>query len=190
MVDLADPISGWSIHTFLATKAGPAKQDTYGQLYHYLRRLFMDFHLYLHSKPVSFELHHVDARALNEALAERKFDRIEVSNIGDLYYLGISETLKTFGPFLRSPSANPHATLVTGFLNAVPEAKIHFGKMMPEVAFCAMVSQTRTALEYLESDLPPPTATPTRFRELFDICKIKMTCAVILLADMELYFDL
>lgn len=66
MMDSADPTDGWSLKTFLAIKAGPAKQDVYGQLHHYLKRLFADFHHHLRSKPVSFELHHIDAKDLGK----------------------------------------------------------------------------------------------------------------------------
>ncbi|KAF2967727.1 hypothetical protein GQX73_g5860 [Xylaria multiplex] len=134
MMDSADPSDGWSIKTFLATKAGPAKKDMYGQLHHYLKRLFTKFHCYLHSKPVSFELQHVYAQVLEETLAGKKFDRIEISNICDSNYLGIDITLRTLGPLLRSPSANRHATLITTFLNAVPEARMVFRMTEPFAA--------------------------------------------------------
>ncbi|KAL9097609.1 MAG: hypothetical protein Q9165_000506 [Trypethelium subeluteriae] len=46
---------------------------------------------------------------------------LQVSNISDAGYLGIAGTLRIFGHLLDSPHDNPHATLVTLFMNAVEE---------------------------------------------------------------------
>ncbi|KAK5627367.1 hypothetical protein RRF57_003082 [Xylaria bambusicola] len=190
MMDSADPTDGWSMKTFLATKAGPAKQDAYGQLYHYLRRLFMDFHQYLRSKPVAFELHHVDARILDKTLAGREFDRIEISNICDAGYLGIKKTLKTFTPLLCKPSVNPHATLVTTFLNAVPEAKMMCQQMNPILARHISQTEVRTVKSYMESDLPRPTGTRVEIEERIAIYSIMAVSAIDLVTDMDKYFDM
>ncbi|KAI0545918.1 hypothetical protein F4679DRAFT_575864 [Xylaria curta] len=183
MMDAADPTDGWSIKTLLATKAGPAKKDVYGQLYHHLKRLFADFHRCLHSKPVSFELHHTDAQVLDKTLADRKFDRIEVSNICDTGYLGIDTTLKTFGPLLRGLSANPHATLITTFLNAVPEAKMICQMLNPSAADTVLNSNINTVLKYMGSDLTASTGTLVEK-------STKILCAVDLVGDMDQYFNL
>lgn len=45
----------------------------------------------------------------------------KVGNICDNAYLGLGVTLQTFRPLLQPPSVNPHATLITLFLNAVAE---------------------------------------------------------------------
>jgi hypothetical protein len=45
----------------------------------------------------------------------------QVSNISDTGYLGIHRTLGLMVPFLQGPLANPHATLITLFMNAVDE---------------------------------------------------------------------
>ena len=185
MMDSADPKDGWSMKTFMATKAGPAKQDANGQLHHYLKRLFMNFHQSLRSKPVSFQLHHVDAKILNKTLTGKKFDRIEVSNISDGHYLGIGKTLEIFGPLLRSPSANPHATLITGFLNAVPEAK-----MMSQLTNLTSKADLDIAMEYMKSDLPRPTRVPADMAERLQTFSIKIASAVNSVADMDFYFNL
>ncbi|KAI0185492.1 hypothetical protein EV127DRAFT_348191 [Xylaria flabelliformis] len=190
MMDSADPTDGWSMKTFLATKAGPAKNDVYGQLYHHLKRLFANFHRYLHSKPVSFELHHTDAQLLDKTLAGREFDRIEVSNICDSGYLGIATTLKTFGPLLRSSSANPHATLITTFLNAVPETKLMYQMISPSAADLVHKSDTRRALKYMEPDLTAPTGTPADNSARLQTTSIKILCGVELVGDMDKYFNL
>ncbi|KAI1420169.1 hypothetical protein F5Y12DRAFT_788466 [Xylaria sp. FL1777] len=190
MMDSADPTSGWSHKAFLATKAGPAKQDVYGQLHHYLKRLFADFHQHLRSKPVSFELHHVDAKDLGERLAGRKFDRIDVSNICDMVYLGIGATLATFGPLLPDPLTNAHATLLTAFLNAVPEAKMMFRMMNPFAADIIAKLDTRAVLAYIRSDLRQPRGTIAQITQCIQTEAIKIGAAMDLVGDMDRYFDM
>ncbi|KAI1736358.1 hypothetical protein F4680DRAFT_461244 [Xylaria scruposa] len=190
MMDSADPKDGWSVKAFLATKAGPAKKDAYGQLHYYLKRLFANFHRYLHSKPVSFELQHINAQALDKALDGRQFDRIEVSNICDTGYLGINATLQTFGPLLRGPSANPHATLITTFMNAVPEAKMISRMMNLYAADIVTESNTKIALKYIGSDLVASNGTLSERINIIQTECIKLNCAVNLVGDMDEYFNL
>ncbi|KAI1349390.1 hypothetical protein F5Y01DRAFT_327459 [Xylaria sp. FL0043] len=187
MMDSADPTSGWSIKTFLATKAGPAKKDTYGQLHYYLKHLFVHFHHYLRTKPVSFELHHIDAKVLNKTLAGREFDRIEVSNICDSAYLGIATTLETFGPLLRGQSANPHATLITAFLNAVHEIKMEDGKKRLIAALNDDTLDTEIAWKYI--DFTAPTGTRAEMEERILNHFIKISSAEKLVSDMDKYFN-
>ncbi|KAI8961484.1 hypothetical protein F5Y11DRAFT_326332 [Daldinia sp. FL1419] len=120
MMDSSDPTSGWSLESFLKLDIGPARHDIYGKLHHYLRQLFASFHYRLRSLPVVFEFLRVDARSLHKH-TETKFDRIDVSNITDGYYLGIHDTLEKIGPLLQPTVINRHATLIALFLNAVPE---------------------------------------------------------------------
>lgn len=47
--------------------------------------------------------------------------KIQVANISDSGYLGINETVTRLAPFLRRPERNPRATLITLFLNTIPE---------------------------------------------------------------------
>ncbi|KAI0437529.1 hypothetical protein F4803DRAFT_565994 [Xylaria telfairii] len=190
MMDSADPTNGWSLKTFLAIKAGPAKQDVYGQLHHYLKRMFADFHHHLRSKRVSFELHHIDARNLGKTLTGRKFDRIEVSNICDAGYLGIRATLTTFGPLLSNPSTNAHATLITMFLNAVPESKNMFEMMDPVAALTDKESDTRTIMRYIGSDVAPERGTFAQMATRVQTSAIKLADALSLVGDMDKYFDL
>jgi hypothetical protein len=46
---------------------------------------------------------------------------IQVSNISDRGYLGIHRTIGLMVPLLQGPLINPHATLITLFMNAVEE---------------------------------------------------------------------
>jgi hypothetical protein len=46
---------------------------------------------------------------------------MQVSNICDRTYLGLAPTIGIFTPLLEAPTANPHATLITLFMNAIEE---------------------------------------------------------------------
>lgn len=45
----------------------------------------------------------------------------QVSNVVDVHWGGTNRVLDSFSPLLRSPTQNPHATLVALYLNAVQE---------------------------------------------------------------------
>lgn len=45
----------------------------------------------------------------------------QVSNICDHAYLGFAPTIIYFSPLLENPAVNPHATLITLFMNALQE---------------------------------------------------------------------
>lgn len=45
----------------------------------------------------------------------------QVSNVSDRGYVGIHRTVAMMAPLLQGPLINPHATLITLFMNAVPE---------------------------------------------------------------------
>ncbi|OCK75946.1 hypothetical protein K432DRAFT_419507 [Lepidopterella palustris CBS 459.81] len=121
MKDGADPFDGWSLAQVLETPSGPAKNDLYGKLFYYLRDLFTLFHRRLSSLDISFQLFQVDVRQLPRHVAGQRFARIEVANISDAGYIGIAQTIALLGPLLQPPEENPHATLITLFLNAVDE---------------------------------------------------------------------
>ncbi len=89
-MDSADPTSAWSMKSFLEFDIGPAKNDVYGKLYHYLKHLFANFHRRLRSSPVAFTLLHVDAQRLPMSLTEKGFDRIDV---GVLFLTNVDKKL-------------------------------------------------------------------------------------------------
>lgn len=60
---------------------------------------------------------------------------MQVSNISDRCYLGVYRTLECMVPLLQEPEANPHATLITLFMNVVDETMIeedHIEQLMPD----------------------------------------------------------
>jgi len=105
------------------------KNDTYGALYFHLLEHFTTFSERLQRRDLAFTLLTVDARKLPFALAESRnkhglasFDRIDVSNITDRGWVGLPDTLSSLGRLLKSRTENPHATLLTLFLNYHAEA--------------------------------------------------------------------
>lgn len=102
-----------------------AKHDMNGLLYFHIRSVIEGFchRIQAPNSTLTLLLYCIDAAILPQVLpAEIRthgFDRIEVSNIADEAYLGLPGTLSTFAPLLKHPSMNPHATLITLFLNAV-----------------------------------------------------------------------
>ncbi|KAI1097627.1 hypothetical protein F4804DRAFT_159157 [Jackrogersella minutella] len=174
MMEDSDPTTEWPLKTVQEFDVGPAKNDTYGKLYHYLVRLFSDFHRRLRSLTVHFQVLHTDARVLPNHVSKRQFDRIDVNNITDKCYLGIDTTLEIFGPLLKPSNINPHATLITLFVNAVAEMVI-FGDF---IDFEHPADLTRKALQYMP-ELGPCSITN----------HVKILRSRTLLQDIDIYFD-
>ncbi|KAJ5272980.1 hypothetical protein N7478_008105 [Penicillium angulare] len=122
MKDSADPLHGWSLEDVVNTSSGPAEADLYGKLFYYVREALQTFLLQLSSMNASLNLFQMDASLLPEHLEKDSFSRIEVSNISDSGWLGIHGTLGLIMPLLQSPLKNPHATLITLFMNAIEES--------------------------------------------------------------------
>ncbi|KAL8792020.1 MAG: hypothetical protein Q9195_005361 [Heterodermia aff. obscurata] len=117
--DSASPLDGWSIQNPSNLQLTP-KNDINGRLYFYVREFIQEFCRRI-QHPLSrthFTLFCLDAAHLPKYLKRPVFDRLEVSNIADDYYLNVHRTLAIFAPLLKSPSVNPHAALITLFLNA------------------------------------------------------------------------
>ncbi|KAI1469074.1 uncharacterized protein F4812DRAFT_457619 [Daldinia caldariorum] len=124
IMDTCDPTLGWLPNSFLELDIGPTTNDIYGKLHYYLRQLFMDFHRRLRVLPVKFDLLQVDVESLRFRLDEERFDRIDASNLADVCYLGIDETLKAFSPLIERKTVNPHATLITLFSEAIFDIQV------------------------------------------------------------------
>ncbi|EJT69198.1 hypothetical protein GGTG_13307 [Gaeumannomyces tritici R3-111a-1] len=127
MMDSSDPLSGWSLPDVLDSQRGPARKDAYGALYEYIFNRGREFHGQLAFRKISFELCCTDVRLLKDMIPNKKFDRIEASNICDTGYLGIESTLDAVSPMLKTPEVNDKATILMVFLNAVEEVVISLG---------------------------------------------------------------
>ncbi|KAF4990604.1 hypothetical protein FGRMN_8363 [Fusarium graminum] len=152
MHDNADPLNGWSVKQIEATSTGLATSDIYGKLYYYVRAMLKVFLDRVSTADVSFVFLQVDACELPGQVQDHLFDRIEVSNISDQGYLGIHQTVGIMSPLLRAPSVNPHATLVTLFMNLVDENMTQ----QDQVAEATMGSvSTKRLLRFIPPDHPP-----------------------------------
>ncbi|KAF2227139.1 hypothetical protein BDZ85DRAFT_306527 [Elsinoe ampelina] len=120
--EFADPQEGWD-PTDRTTHSHPTHlpgltNDTYGQLHHMLHTLTHLAETSLLSRPTTIVLSCTDATALRTTHPTTKFDRLDVSNASDAGYLGTSRTLLLARDLLNR--TNPHATLLTLYLNAIP----------------------------------------------------------------------
>ncbi|CAF3612824.1 unnamed protein product [Fusarium graminearum] len=139
MRDNSDPLSGWSIKEIEATSIGPATSDIYGKLFRHVKCLLKAFVERLSSSSMTFKLLQVDASDLPSHQLERSFDRIEVSNISDSAYLGIHKTVAIMSPLLQPSSVNPHATLITLFMNMVDCNKTMGDKVNESASILALL---------------------------------------------------
>ncbi len=88
-----------------------------------------------------------------------------MSNIGDRGYLGPNVTLSTFGPMLKRKSENPHATLITLFLNAVME-ETNLGEHL----HLQMANEMKKAKRYLPATPPPTSESCPEFVRFIEAC--------------------
>ncbi|KAK0482797.1 hypothetical protein IW261DRAFT_1469714 [Armillaria novae-zelandiae] len=115
------PLDGWDYDE--AIKAGRAHgttdDDLMGGLFFYVKSQLVEFSERLRRFKVHIYSYDHDARDLPRILksdpsSPQTFDRIEVSNIVDKNYVGMS-LLSDWGPFLNKD--NPHAAVVGHFMN-------------------------------------------------------------------------
>ncbi|THU96978.1 hypothetical protein K435DRAFT_722257 [Dendrothele bispora CBS 962.96] len=126
--DSASPFQGWDMNAvFEAGKAhGTTREDIFGCLYFYLKSQLRTFVNRLRSFNMTISLSDKDAVDLaslirNDEIAgvpsSITFDRIEVSNIVDVEYVGLEKVLEAWGPMLKDKQENKHAVLVGLFMN-------------------------------------------------------------------------
>ncbi|KAL5584374.1 hypothetical protein FOVSG1_013763 [Fusarium oxysporum f. sp. vasinfectum] len=122
MNDSVDPLLGWSLQEVDKTPFGPATPNIYGKLFYHIQSMLERFMARMSKSTVAFQSLQVDAETLPDYL-DGSFDRIDASNISDCHFLGVYRTVELLAPLLRvrAPSINPHATLITLFLNTVQE---------------------------------------------------------------------
>lgn len=126
--DSSDPLAGWALDDILTSEArrGGPKEDIYGLMHLHVRHLLETFCRKTALLKVHMHLYCLDATklplVLEPRLKQSGFDRIEVANIADEDYIGLDASLSTFGPLLKSPMSNPHATLITLIMNTVNQA--------------------------------------------------------------------
>lgn len=137
---------------------GVPKEDRYGRLYFYIRDKLEAFCRRTGgTKKHRFHLYCVNAADLpfhlNNSIENLKFDRVEVANIAEMPYLGLEKTLQTCGSLLKTPAANPHATLVVLFMNATHQAEEHLGQDYIVESFKSVFG---TVLKFLPAESSVP----------------------------------
>ncbi|KAG2123462.1 hypothetical protein DEU56DRAFT_48468 [Suillus clintonianus] len=125
--DFADPLAGWDVGQVLdaGTANGAQPEDIYGCLYFFLSHQLRTFARHLRKFRISFRVVTTDASNLSRLIREDdfssfgipssvRFDRIDVSNILDVNYLGIRDVLTHWGPLLKKSRT---AAIVGYFMN-------------------------------------------------------------------------
>lgn len=119
--DCANPFEGWNIdEIFKAGKDhGTTEEDLIGCLFFYIKDQLVEFSNRLRRFKIQIYSFDQDARILQRTLKSnasfpKVFDRIEVSNIMDKNYVGMS-VLSDWGPLLNK--SNPHSAIVGLFMN-------------------------------------------------------------------------
>lgn len=173
--DSADPLDGWSSdearkHREVSTGIKHIANDLYGDLYFYLTDMIKALHRRVRKHVLKFKIQCATAQELGSLVPTQSYDRIEVSNIVDMAYLGLDDTLRLMQPLLKM--SNPKAALIALFMNAVPTVAKQYemsnlGKRMKDVA------------RYL------PVSIPSRDDPEF----LRMSAAMDLLDPVELYFS-
>ncbi|KAK9782094.1 putative MYND-type zinc finger protein samB [Seiridium cardinale] len=123
LADSADPLDGWALGDVKKTDSGAATNDIYGKLYYHLLGLLSSVHGRLRDTRISIQMKNECIRHFfgDTSLQKSRFDRIETANMADTDHLGVAYTVCALGSLLKKPEVNPHATLITLFMNAVPE---------------------------------------------------------------------
>lgn len=127
--DSSDPLEGWALEDVLASgvRHGGPKEDIYGHLHFHIRDLLEKYCQKTTLMKVHMHVYSVNATELpsvvDQRLKDSGFDRIEISNVADTFYIGLEKSLSTFGPMLKTPKQNSHATLITLFMNAAQQAQ-------------------------------------------------------------------
>ncbi|KAF7762529.1 hypothetical protein Agabi119p4_9122 [Agaricus bisporus var. burnettii] len=125
--DYADPLSGWNPDEVIkAGKAhGAQAEDIYGCLYFFLLDELSSFARRLRQLRITFNIYNLTASDLSLAIrhnsfwsegipASIRFDRIEVSNILDVNYIGIRGVVSNWASLLSKSSS---ATILGYFMN-------------------------------------------------------------------------
>lgn len=99
-------------------------------------------------------------KILNVSESFSGFDRIEVSNIVDECYLGLEKTLLTFTSLIKAPNINPHAVLITLFLNACEIAERMMGDRMSGVEQKKQIDKIAQYIHFDTRDLMEAMMNP------------------------------
>lgn len=125
LLDMANPLDGWSLSEVIGLSTWKAKDDIYGHLYIYLTEMFSKFSRRLSSMNIVINLFKSEPAKLPARIASSRdgnasplsYDRIDLSTLGQPTQLGPELSLIMFSPFLRPKIENPHATILALYLD-------------------------------------------------------------------------
>ncbi|KZV88308.1 hypothetical protein EXIGLDRAFT_619572 [Exidia glandulosa HHB12029] len=123
MFDSANPLEGWNVDDVIESgkRCGATEEDIMGCLFFHVRAQLLEFAERLKRFNISIHVSAEDARRMAARMKAKApevfqgFDRIEVSNIVDVEYVGVASVLQDWGPLLNKD--NEHAALVGTFMN-------------------------------------------------------------------------
>ncbi|KAJ4319355.1 hypothetical protein N0V94_003945 [Neodidymelliopsis sp. IMI 364377] len=156
MMDNASPRDGWS-HADYNKHRLAAKSDAFGAVFSLLRDLLLKFCGRVQKVNISFELLCINAIDITSHVKDRRFDRIEISNICDRGYIGPHVSLDVFSPLLKVRIENPNATLLMLFLDAVMETN-HFDNPIAKRARLSVA--IKRTIKYLPPDFSAMSTGP------------------------------
>lgn len=107
-------------------------------------------------------------------------DDRQVSNIADGGYLGPIKTLATFSTLLKQPSQNPHATLITLFLNAIDEVSTSADRL------ANIIPETNRLQRYLPLNMQPVSQ---KHNHLYGAEFLAFSDARIMMGDFDKLFQ-
>ncbi|KAF1362388.1 hypothetical protein EJ07DRAFT_174795 [Lizonia empirigonia] len=179
MMDNASPRDGWS-NVEHSKHSLVAKADAFGAVFALLRDLLLKFCERVTKFKISFDLYCVNAMEIASHVGAMRFDRIEISNICDRFYVGPQLSLKVFSPLLKDKAANPKATLLMLFLNAVKEIEFNSSDAVKMI-------NKRSALTRVRKYLPMDTSSS--LTNIDDPYFIRCMASFDLLTDWSTNFD-
>lgn len=172
-----DPLDGWNLKelgSFRRNKLDLTKlnNDLYGNLYFFVKDLLTSLHRKVRARTIHFKLACGLAQDIQHFTSAPRFDRIEVSNITDLGFLGIQQTLVSMRPMLKT--TNPKATIISLFKTAMTIVKTQHQDPKEEVL------RRQQALRYL-----PLKGAPS----LFNPDVLRLNISMDIFAPIEDWFE-
>ncbi|SJL18005.1 uncharacterized protein ARMOST_21576 [Armillaria ostoyae] len=174
------PLDGWDYDEVAKAgrEHGTTDDDLMGGLFFYVKAQLVEFSQRLRRFKIHIHSYDHDARDLprilkNDTSSPQTFDRIEVSNIVDKNYVGMS-LLSDWGPFLNK--GNPHAAVVGHFMNWTTWKKS--GEVTSSMAPPGAASRATEAMMACKHDMPDRFSLSDNHPKL-----LKMS------ASLEIFYD-
>ncbi|GAB7330094.1 hypothetical protein MBLNU13_g01778t1 [Cladosporium sp. NU13] len=180
MKDSADPLDGWNLPPRSSSRTQARRPMTSTASYTGISPSSCDLSIAacLPGRLVSASFTWTPTGSALTLRDEPGFDRIETSNIADEAYLNTPRCLALLGIMLKKPDLNPHATLLTLYMNAVDE-------MARAETQQAVAAEYARAEPYVFKD----GRSPAVFSNPFSKERILLGASRTLFRDNDGYFD-